>query len=77
MNAHYALAGLCVIGGVVTHIMAPEGPIALTLVIAGTGALAKKAHDNAVEARRQGEEAARERKRADHWQEQTQTLMRK
>jgi Zn-dependent alcohol dehydrogenase len=80
---YYVLAGLCVVGGVVTHIFAPEGPIALSLVIAGTGALgmAAKTHANdATEARilaMQNEQLAKkEQRRADELFEQTQTLKR-
>jgi len=81
--AAYVLAGLCVVGGVVTHILAPEGPIALSLVIAGTGVLAKAAHsqgvqaaDARVEAQRHEQIARKEQRRADALFEETQTLKR-
>lgn len=80
---YYVLAGLCVVGGVVTHIFAPEGPIALSLVIAGTGALgmaakthASEAADARVEAARHESIAKHEQRRADKLFEETQTLKR-
>lgn len=71
---YYALAGLCVAGSVVTHIFAPEGPIALTLAIAGSGALGKLALDKNREAAAERERAEREKRRGDQLFEETQTL---
>lgn len=81
--AHYYLAGLCVVGGVVTHLLSPDGPIPLTLILAGTGTLAKAAvgsasaaKDAAAERDQAKARAQRETQRADALFEETQTLRR-
>jgi len=44
MNVGLVILGVaCIVGGVVTQIFAPEGPIAILLVTAGAGAIGKTA----------------------------------
>jgi len=68
-------SGLCVVAGAVVFILTRDSAVAMTLfALAGAGGTGVGVLARRGEIRAQAVAAA-ERERADHWQEQTQTLL--